>query len=483
MPAVQDDVDVVLHRAQQAQQAFRRTSEREVDLLLEALAEVVVRHASDLADQTVTESGMGCAADKRQKNLFAAQDVLRSLRGRTGCGLLESRGVPGVIEIARPVGVVLGLMPLTNPVATLAFLTLIALKSRNALVVRAHPRAARVTERAAALLREALLDHGAAQDLLNAIPPVDREQVRALVRHPCVDLVVATGSTGLVAAAGASGKPTLGAGAGNAPAWICEDASVERATRMVVDSKSFDHGIICGSEQHLLVDSSILRAVTAGLRGAGAAVLSAAEVDRLEAALFVDGRMRIELAGKSPTLLAQRAGIAVGPQVRLLVVPLSRDRAAGPWGLERLAPVLTIHEVPGEKAALALCAWLLGRGGAGHTAAIHTRSRARAVRFAEAVPVSRVILNGPASQGCIGLGNGLTPSLALGCGVAGGAVTTDNLTYRHLFQVTRIATPVSPPSPRPRPDFGAQHGADADGRPSAWSGERDALRDPVPAGG
>jgi acyl-CoA reductase-like NAD-dependent aldehyde dehydrogenase len=422
-------------------------SDRQVDGVLTALSEVVVQHAGDLASRTVTETGMGCVADKTQKNLFAARDVLHSVRGRTGWGVL-GRDAAGVTEIARPVGVVLGLMPLTNPVATVAFLALAALKSGNALVVRGHPRAAQVTARAVALLRAALDAHGAPPDLLQAVPPTDRDQVQALLRHPGVDLVVATGSTGLVRAAATSGTPTLGAGAGNAPAWICSDADVEQATRMVVDSKSFDHGIICGSEQHLLVDSAVLREATAGLRRAGAAILGPAEVARLEQVLFLDGRMRPEVAGRSAASLAGRAGIPVARDVRLLVAPLSDGSVAGPWGLERLVPVLALREVAGQKAATSLCRALLARGGAGHTAALHTRSSARAIAFAQAVPVSRVILNGPASQGCIGLGNGLAPSLTLGCGPAGGAVTTDNITYRHLRQVTRIAAPVSCPPAR-----------------------------------
>lgn len=445
------DVDLQVQGAREAQRLFGNWPEEQVDVVLTALSDAVVRHAGDLARRTVTETGMGCVADKTQKNLFAARDVLRSLLGRTGCGVLARHEATGVIEIARPVGVVLGLMPLTNPVATAAFLALTALKSRNALVVRSHPRAARVTARAVALLRAELATRGAPADLVQAVTPVDREQVHALLRHPGVDLVVATGSTGLVRAAAASGKPTLGAGGGNAPAWICPDADVGQATRVVVESKSFDHGIICGSEQHLLVDSAVLREVTAGLRRAGAAVLSPAEVARLEQVLFTDGTMRPDVAGRSPIRLAERAGIPVADGVRLLVAPLPGTSAAGPWGLEHLVPVLGLQEVSGEEEALALCRAFLARGGAGHTAAIHTRSEMRAIAFAQSVPVSRVILNGPAAQGCIGFGNGPSPSLTLGCGPAGGAVTTDNVTYRHLQQVTRIAVPLprSPAGHRP----------------------------------
>jgi acyl-CoA reductase-like NAD-dependent aldehyde dehydrogenase len=410
-----------------------------VDALLAGLADVVVRHARELAERTVAETGMGCTADKTHKNMFAARDVLHSLRGRIGCGVLRYDTVRGITEIAQPVGVVLGLMPLTNPVATLAFTTLIALKARNALVIRAHPRAAEVSARVVALLRTTLAAHGAPPELLQTIPPVGRAQIHRLLRHPAVDLVLATGSTGLVEAAAASGKPTLGAGSGNAPVWICDDADVGMAAEMIVQSKSFDHGIICGSEQHLLVDTTVRHQALAGLRRAGAVVLSPVEVARLEDVLFMKGRVRPDLLGQSAPVVAAHAGIDVGDRVRLLVAPLKAGSEVGPWGLERLVPVIGLREVCGEQSALTLCSQLLRRGGAGHTAAIHTRSRSRALAFAQAIPVSRVIVNGPASQGCIGLGNGLAPSLTLGCGPAGGATTTDNITYRHLLQVTRVA--------------------------------------------
>jgi acyl-CoA reductase-like NAD-dependent aldehyde dehydrogenase len=382
---------------------------------------------------------MGRGDDKTEKNVFAARAVLRDILGRPARGVLRLDDRRKVIEIGRPVGVVLALMPVTNPVATTFSTALIALKGGNALVIRAHPRAADVTARAVALLRSALSAGGASADLVQAIPPVDRNQVRCLLRHPDVDLVLATGSTGLVKEAMASGKPTLGAGAGNAPVWICDDADLRGAARTVVASKSFDNGLICGSEQHLIVDAAVAGRVTAALEEAGAAVLSAPDVERLEAALFDGGRLRPDLVGRSAAIVARHAGLAVTPGTRLLIAPVPDTATAGPWGLERLAPVLGLYVVAGEEDALVRCRQLLARSGAGHTAALHTSTRARALRFARSVPASRILVNGPASQGCIGSGNGLTPSLTLACGPEGGSTTTDNISYQHLLQITRVA--------------------------------------------
>ncbi len=434
------DLNGLLHRSRQAQQSFARWPEEATDALLTALADVMVRSAEELAERTVAETEMGCAPDKAVKNRFAASGVLKSLVGRTGCGVLgEDADHPGVTEIAAPVGVVLALMPLTNPVATLTFSVLIALKARNALVVRAHRRAAGVTDHAVRLLRSALVRRGAPADLVQAVRTVDREHTGRLLRHAGVDLVLVTGGADLVRAACAAGRPTLAAGAGNAPAWISDDADVETASEALVESKSFDYGMICGSEQHLVVDHAVRDRLVRALAHYDALVLSREQSVQLGEVLFVGGRVRRELIGKSAQILATAAGLQVEQPTRLLVALLPPAAACSDWGKERLVPVLGLYEVSGERQAHALCRDLLARGGLGHTAAVHTTSPQRALEFARAVPASRVLVNAPASQGCIGLGTGLVPSLTLACGTAGGTTTTDNITYRHLQNITRVA--------------------------------------------
>ena len=435
-------VEEVTGRSLRARGAFVGWDEPAVDRLLAAVAGSVSAHAPELAAAAVSETGMGNVADKVAKIRFASTDVQASLAGRPGAGVLRYDRRRRVLEVARPVGVVLGLMPVTNPVATLVFKALIALKGRNALLASPHHRAPLVSARVSDLVRTELARHGAPPDLVQCLDGTwGREQVRELMRAPGVSLVLATGGAGVVRAAYSSGTPAIGVGPGNAPAWVAHDAAVERAARDVVRSKSFDHGIICGSEQHLVVDARVEDRLLRALRADGAAVLDPADVARLEQELFDPrtGRLRPDLVGRSAGTLAAAAGVHVDPRTRLLVAPLSGTSLEAPWTVERLAPLLPLRTVAGEAAALELCRALLVREGAGHTAVVHTRSR-RSVRAAAAgLPVSRVLVNAPASQGCVGMGTGLTPSFTLGCGAAGGTSTTDNVSYEHLLDVVRVA--------------------------------------------
>ena len=279
------------------------------------------------------------------------------------------------------------------------------------------------------------------------------------MRHPGVSMILATGGTAMVKAAYSSGTPAIGVGPGNAPAWVCADADVEAAARIVVASKAFDHGIICGSENNLVADRSVRDAFTGALRRAGAAVLTAAECDRLARVAFDDrdGRLRRSVLGQAAAAIAAQAGIEVPAGTRLLVAPVPRQAVPGPYGREKLAPLLSLFTADGEDDGIGLCRQILGNGGRGHTAIIHTRSQRLQSSFARQMPVSRVLVNGPGAQGCIGLGNGLTPSLTLGCGTYGRTSTTDNVTYTHLVNIKRVAHPLTgpgAPAATPLPDQG-----------------------------
>lgn len=435
-------VDDVTGRSLRAQGHFVGWDEPAVDRLLAAVAGSVVAHAPELAAAAVLETGMGNVADKVAKIRFASADVQASLAGRPGAGVLRYDRRRRVLEVAAPVGVVLGLMPVTNPVATLVFTALIALKGRNALIASPHHRAPLVSARVSDLVRTELTRHGAPPDLVQCLDHTwGRDQVMALMRAPGVSLVLATGGAGVVRAAYSSGTPAIGVGPGNTPAWVAHDAAVDSAARDVVRSKSFDHGIICGSEQHLVVDERVEDSLLHALEAHGATVLSPAEVARVELELFdpSTGRLRPELIGKSARTLAAAAGVHVAPRTRLLIAPLSGTSLDAPWVFQRLAPLLPLRTVASGPAALQLCRALLVREGAGHTAVVHTRNR-RSVRAAAAVlPVSRILVNAPGSQGCVGMGTGLTPSFTLGCGAAGGTSTTDNISYEHLLDVVRVA--------------------------------------------
>jgi acyl-CoA reductase-like NAD-dependent aldehyde dehydrogenase len=446
-------MDALVARSAAAQQSIAGWPENKIDELITALAGQIASHADELAAATVAETGIGCVEDKTAKNRFASLDVAQSLAGKPGVGVVVGGEGEPVTEIADPMGVVLGLIPMTNPVSTLVFKALICIKARDALIVSSHPDAASVGATTVGLLHEVLRRHGAPADLVQGVPwRPTRAATAALMRHPGVSMILATGGTAMVKAAYSSGTPAIGVGAGNAPAWVCADADVEAAAQIVVGSKAFDHGIICGSENNLVVDRSVRDSFVGALRGAGAAVLGVTEADRVARTAFDDrdGRLRRAVLGQAATAIAAQAGIEVPAGTRLLVAPLPREAAAGPWGKEKLAPLLSLFTADGQDDGIRLCQQILGNGGRGHTAIIHTRSQRRQMSFAEQMPASRILVNGPGSQGCIGLGNGLTPSLTLGCGTYGRTSTTDNVTYTNLLNTKRVARPLAGPgSPSP----------------------------------
>ena len=435
-------VDAAVARAVAAQVVLAGWPEARVEALLDAIAGAVAGQAEELAAATVAETGIGNVADKTFKNRFASLEVNRAMQGRPGIGPRPPDD-RGVTEIASPMGVVLGLIPMTNPVATLVFKTLICLKARNALIVSHHPAAAGVGARTVALVAGVLAEHQAPVDLLQSVERASRTRTAMFMRHPQVSLILATGGTAMVRAAYSSGTPAIGVGSGNVPALVCADADPVAAAAAVVESKAFDHGIICGSEDNLVVEANVAGPFQAALKRAGAAVCTPEETARVAAAAFdPDGHLRREVLGQPASAIADAAGVRRDGPVRVLVLPLSMDQLDGPLGREKLAPLLSLFTVDGTRQGVEVCKRLLANQGAGHTAVIHTGDQALQQRFAEEVPASRVLVNGPATHGCIGVGNGLTPSLTLGCGTFGGNSTTDNVTYTNLLNVKRLARPV-----------------------------------------
>ena len=261
-------VDALVARSAAALDSIAGWPEDQIDALIAALAAQIAAHADELAAATVAETGIGCVPDKAVKNRFASLGVARSLTGKPGVGVAGGSGPDGLTEIAEPMGVIVGLIPVTNPVATLVFKALICIKARDALIASCHRDAAGVGARTADLLRQVLARHGACADLIQTVPRRPTRQVTAaLMRHPGVAMILATGGTAMVKAAYSSGTPAIGVGPGNAPAWVCADADLQAAARMVVASKAFDHGIICGSENNLIVDQSVRDDFTAALHG------------------------------------------------------------------------------------------------------------------------------------------------------------------------------------------------------------------------
>lgn len=447
-----DDVDAVVARAVHAQRTFESWSEAHVDALLGDISEMIAGHAEELAEAAVAETGLGNVHDKTIKNQVASRRIFSELVGKPGSGLLRQDSGRHIAELASPVGVVFGLIPRTHPVATFVFKVLIALKGRNALILSSHHAARHVADQTGVLIAGVLQEHGAPAHLVQWLGEgADRETTVRFMRHPDVGLVLATGGAGMVRAAYSSGTPAIGVGPGNAPTWICADADLDRAAESVVESKSYDNGIVCASENNLIVDARVREAFVAALERRGALVLRETDLQRFIAAVFegADGHVRRELHGLPAARLAEAAGVRFEGPIRLIVVPASTSEVRGPLGREKLAPVASLFTVHDDDEALGLSRRLLANEGVGHTAIIHTRDEARIERFSHELPVSRVLINVPGTQGSLGLVTGLTPSLMLGTGTFGGTSTTDSVTYRHLLNIKRVAYATAQREPPP----------------------------------
>lgn len=442
------EVDELVGAAKAAQSEIATWDEQRIDALLEALAGAVAERAEELARETVEETHVGNVADKTMKNTFASLGIYHAMVGKSGQGQVGEVSDVGVAEIASPAGVIFALAPMTNPVATAIFKSLIAIKSRNAIILSFHRAALGVGNKTGELLQEVLHTHGAPVELIQWVKVrVNRKKTQRFMAHPDVSLVLATGGPGMVRAAYSSGNPAIGVGQGNAPAWVAADADVQAAAQAIVMSKSFDNGLICGSEHNLVVDRSVREPFLEALESAGAAVLrDAGERERfLAAVLTEDGSaFRPEALGQTASLIAGFLQIERDYDIKIIVVPTEVDLTNQMTG-EKLTPVLSLFDVDGDDEAIALSKQLLEKQGTGHTAIIHSNDPSRVERFGAEMPVSRILVNTAGAHGVSGITTGLEPSFTLGCGTFGGNSTTDNVGFRNLQNIKRLAYP----SPQP----------------------------------
>tara|TARA_B100001123_G_scaffold406019_1_gene496894 strand:- start:9655 stop:11115 length:1461 start_codon:yes stop_codon:yes gene_type:complete len=439
---VNTGIDEVVQRAKAAQKQVADWSEERIDAMLSDVAEATARHSVEFAEATVRETRIGNVEDKTLKNLMASIGVYQWLAGQTGAGLTHEDVTNKVTELVRPVGVVLGLIPMTNPVATAVFKTLTCLKGRNALILSFHRSTKSVGSQVSEMVQEVLIEHAAPVDLVQWIKNrQSRKTTAAFMQHPGVNFILATGGTRMVRAAYQSGTPAIGVGPGNAPTLICRDANIDHAADCVVTSKSFDNGLICGSEQNLVVCRDVLSRFVEGLIQRRAAVLTEQEVSgfREKVTTGEDTHLNPLMVGQSADVIARKTGIEREYPIKLLVVPTKEVTADNPFALEKMAPVISLFVVDNDTQGISLSKKLLQLEGSGHTAVIHTESHALIEHFSTAMPASRVLVNTPASHGVIGSTTGLIPSLTLGCGTLGNNSTSDNVNFRHMLNTTRIA--------------------------------------------
>lgn len=446
-PVVEDYVT----RAAAAQRAFEAWPEDRVDALLRTIAERLAMQANALAVATVAETRLGNVEDKTLKNQLATIGVFQSVVGRPGAGRISVDAERGIEEYASAAGVIFALVPMTNPVATAAFKTIVAVKARNAIILSAHRKALGVTNALGEIVRAALVEHGAPADLVLWVRERgSRRLTQRFMSHPGVSLILATGGAGMVKAAYSSGTPALGVGPGNTPCLVAADADVNAAALCVVASKSFDNGLICASEHNLVVVEAVRDAFVQALERAGAAVLTREETERFtRTAITAEGHFTLRIVGQSAATIAKFLKIERPYPIRLVVVPSETIARSNALATEKMAPFLSLFTVADADAGVKASRALLDVMGAGHTAALHTRDEELIARFGREIPASRVIVNSPCVFGACGLTSGLLPSFTLGCGTFGGNSTTDNVSFHNLRNVKRVAHFLQPRADHP----------------------------------
>src|SRR5947209_251814 len=386
--SVQQARDLV-EAAHRAQGQLARFDQAKIDRVCEAMARAALRESARLGALAVEETGYGIADDKREKNRFAAEDVWNFFRSLRTVGVINES--PDVLEIASPRGVVAGIIPSTNPTSTAIFKILIAVKSRNAIVLSPHPSAARCINETTQVMSEAGVDEGLPAAAISCMTTATIEGTEALMKHKQTAVILATGGIGLVRAAYSSGKPAFGVGPGNVPVFIERSANVPKAVQDVLTGKCFDNGTICASEQAVVVDASIEAAVREQFKLQGAYFVSQSEADLLAKVVATPQRtLNPGIVGRSVEVIANLAGISVPPGTRCLLADVGGVGREFPLSMEKLSPILAFYVEDGIERGAARCNEILHYGGMGHTAGVHTRSREAAVRYGGEIPATRI---------------------------------------------------------------------------------------------
>ncbi|MBV9215671.1 MAG: aldehyde dehydrogenase family protein [Acidobacteria bacterium] len=426
--------------------AFQTVSgfdQAKIDAICDAMAAVALADAERLGKLANEETGFGKAEDKREKNRFAAEDVWNYFKGLKTVGVVSDSG--SVVEIASPRGVVAAIIPSTNPTSTAIFKIIIAIKSRNSIVLSPHPSAAKCIAETARIMREAAIKNGLPGDAIICLTNSTIEGTETLMKHRKTAVILATGGTGLVRAAYSSGKPAFGVGPGNVPVFVERSADPGKAAADILTGTCFDNGTICASEQSVVCDAPIEQILREEFKRQGGHFLSSAEADAVAKVLLTPQRtLNAGIVGKSAEYIANLAGVQIPTGTRCLIADCAGVGRDHPWSVEKLSPTLAFFVVDGVKAGAARCSEILHFGGMGHTAGMHTQDRDAAIEYGRQMPAARVIINSPTTHGAIGFSTDLSPSMTLGCGSWGGNVTSDNISPIHLMDIKRVAFETKP---------------------------------------
>lgn len=438
-----EDLDKLLDRVHIAQNQFATFSEEKVDAIFKAAATAANKMRIDLAEMAVEETGMGVLEDKIIKNHFASEYIYNKHKGVKTCGIVKRDKANGIKIVAAPLGVLAGIVPTTNPTSTAIFKSLICLKTRNGIVFSPHPRAKKSTIAAAKVVLDAAVKAGAPKDIIGWIEEPTIELSNALMTHPKIQGILATGGPGMVKAAYSSGKPALGVGSGNTPAIIDETADIKLAVSSILMSKTFDNGMICASEQSVVVVKDVYEEVKKEFVYRGAYLLNKKEAEMLSKIILTDKGVNAAIVGQPAYKIAELAGFKVPESAKILLAEQTDYTNANPYAHEKLSPILTMYKVDNFEKATDVAWALINLGGLGHTSVLYTDARVqdRVDFYAQKMPTGRILINSPASQGGIGdLYNfRLEPSLTLGCGSWGGNSVSENVGVKHLLNYKTVA--------------------------------------------
>jgi acetaldehyde dehydrogenase (acetylating) len=435
----------LVEQAAEAQKVLAGYSQAQIDEVVRACAVAAQANVEPLARLAVEETTYGKVEDKVQKNLFCARDVYNAIKDMKTVGVIRENPEAGVVEMAVPAGVVAAIIPVTNPTSTAIFKVLIALKGRNSIVMSPHPNAARCIQETARVMAEAAVKAGAPEGAIACLRLPTMEATNELMRNRGTAIILATGGAGLVRAAYSSGKPALGVGPGNVPAYIHSSADVPKAVGDILTGKSFDWGTICSSEQHMVVDKAVAEQVRLETERQGGFFLTPEQAASVAQVLIMpDFRVNGKMVGQSPERIASEAGFSVPPGTLALVAPLTGVGREHPLSAEKLSPVLSFYPVADWREGLQVCRRLLEFGGMGHTMALHGRDDQVIRAMALELPAFRLVVNTPAPHGSVGWTTNLSPSMSLGCGTPGGNITSDNISPMHLVNIKRLAYAVRP---------------------------------------
>lgn len=429
---------MMLQRAHWAAELFARYDRERVVRIVDAVVEVAEANAERYAEWAVEETGMGVVEHKILKNRMLSRGIWDLYRDHDYVSPRFDHDAK-ILELPRPAGVIFALTPVTNPVATVYFKVLLALMTRNAIVVSPHPGARKVCADAVRLLSDAAVRAGAPDGCIQIVEEPSVPLIEALMSDQTTDVIVATGGSAVVRAAYRSGNPALGVGPGNVPAFVDATADIAKAARELVDSKSFDNSILCTNESVVIVEEEVGNELVRELGKYGAYVLSLQESERIREALFPDNHLRIDLIGRSAIQLAEAAGLKVPATTRILVAPFSLVVPEEPLAREKLFPLLGLVRVPNTRAGISAAQAMLRITGAGHSAAIHSRDPRTIMQYGAAVKVLRVSVNVGNSLGSAGATTNLAPSMTIGTGFYGRSSVGENLEPRHLLNWMRMA--------------------------------------------